>query len=149
MFASSGATIRGWDQVPPYDAITSGRYQDVPKNWPIITHETARPIGLYGATKVWGETLGSHFSDAYGLSILCVRVGFVPADDRPHNIREFTAYLSHRDVVDVFHRCIEAPDSLLYDIFFATSNNKWGYRDLDHVRQVLGYVPQDSAESFS
>lgn len=33
-------------------------------------------------------------------------------------------------------------------IFFATSNNRWGYRDLEHTRQVLGYVPQDSAEAF-
>ena len=106
VFASSGATIRGWDQVPPYDAITSGRYQDVPKNWRKITHEMARPLGLYGATKVWGETLGSHFSDAYGLSILCARVGVVQPDDRPHNIRESTAYLSHRDVADFFYRCI-------------------------------------------
>ena len=42
--------------------------------------------------------------------------------------------------------CIDAPDDLKYDIFLATSNNKWGYRDLEHPKQVLGYVPQDSAE---
>jgi hypothetical protein len=33
-------------------------------------------------------------------------------------------------------------------VFLATSNNKWGYRDLEHPRQVLGYVPQDSADTF-
>jgi hypothetical protein len=34
---------------------------------------------------------------------------------------------------------------MLYDIFLATSNNKWGYRDLEHARRLLGYEPQDSA----
>ena len=37
---------------------------------------------------------------------------------------------------------------LLHDIFFATSNNRWGYRDLEHPRQVLGYEPLDSADAF-
>ena len=32
------------------------------------------------------------------------------------------------------------------DIFYAISNNRWGYRDLEHARQVLGFVPQDAAE---
>ena len=39
----------------------------------MITHENvARPQGLYGTTKVWGEALGRHFADTYGLSVLCV-----------------------------------------------------------------------------
>ena len=46
------------------------------------------------------------------------------------------------------HRCIDPPDELKYDIFMATSNSKWGYRDLEHPREVIGYVPQDSADSF-
>ena len=46
------------------------------------------------------------------------------------------------------HRCIDPPDELKYDIFMATSNSKWGYRDLEHPRQVIGYAPQDSAEVF-
>jgi hypothetical protein len=37
---------------------------------------------------------------------------------------------------------------LRYDVFLAISNNKWGYRDLEHPRQVLGYAPQDSADTF-
>ena len=83
VFASSGATIRGWGSVAPYEAIQAGRYRDVPEPWPMITHENvARPQGLYGTTKVWGEALGRHFSDTYGLSVLCVRIGAVPADNR-------------------------------------------------------------------
>jgi nucleoside-diphosphate-sugar epimerase len=148
VFASSGSTIRGWDGEHPYDAINSGRYEDAPESWPMITHEMVRPKSLYGASKVWGEALGRHFSDAYGISILCVRIGSVIPGNRPQDARQFSTYLSHRDVASILQKCIDAPDDLKYDIFFATSNNKWSCRDIEHPRQVLGFVPRDSAEAF-
>ena len=148
VFASSGSTIRGWDLVAPYDALTSGRYEEVPETWPMLTHEMVRPDGIYAATKIWGEVLGHYYSDAHGISVLCVRIGAVLPENRPRNIREMTAYLSHHDVGNILHRCIEAPEDLKYDVFFATSRNKWGYRDLEHPRQVLGFEPRNSAEVF-
>lgn len=148
IFASSGAAITGWERVAPYDALSTGRYEDVPESWPMITHEMVHPAGTYGASKVWGEALGRHFADAYGISVLCVRIGSVRPDNRPRGSRGVSVYLSHRDVVSILHKCIEAPEGLKYDVFLATSNNRWGYRDLEHPRQVLGFVPQDSAEDF-
>ena len=148
VYASSGATVRGIERVPPYDTILSGRYEEAPESWPMVTHEMLRPDGNYAASKVFGEAMGRHYSDTYGISVLCVRIGSVRKDDRPTSAREYSVYLSHRDIADFLHKCIEAPDDLTYDVFFATSNNKWGYRDLEHPRQVLGYVPQDSAEAF-
>ena len=148
VYASSGSAIRGWDSVAPYDAIATGRYEDVPETWSKIPHDAVRPAWIYGAAKVWGEAIGRVFSDDHGISILCVRIGHVTASDRPSHVREFSAYTSHRDVADMLHRCIEAPDDLKYDIFYALSNNKWGVRDLEHGRRVLGYEPQDDAEAF-
>ena len=148
IFASSGLTIRGYTRMEPYKAIFEGRYEDVPREFPKITHEMVRPQEIYGAAKVWGEALGRHFSDAYGLSVLCVRIGQVRSDDRPHTVHDYSALLSHRDVATILHKCIDAPDDLKYDIFFATSNNRWTYRDLEHPRKVLGWVPQDSADDF-
>jgi hypothetical protein len=43
-------------------------------------------------------------------------------------------------------RCIGAPEALRFDIFYAVSNNRWSYRDVEHAREVVGYVPQDAAE---
>ena len=150
VFASSGATIRGWGSVAPYEAIQAGRYRDVPEPWPMITHENvARPQGLYGTTKVWGEALGRHFSDTYGLSVLCVRIGAVPADNRQGDPTTAANFLSHGDVTSILQACIEAHPMLAYDVFFATSKNRWGYRDLEHAREVLGWEPQDSAEALS
>ena len=148
VFASSGAAANGVELEPPYEAIVAGRYDDAPDDFPKITHETVRPVGIYGAAKVWGEALGRHYSDAYGLSVLCVRIGRVNEENRPTNSAEFARYLSHRDIAQILQRCIEAPNELRYDVFFATSNNRWGYRDLEHPRAVLGYEPQDSAEAF-
>ena len=148
VFASSGATARGFESVPPYDAIAAGRYDEVPDDFPRITHEQTWPGGIYGATKVWGEALGRHFSDAHGMSVLCVRIGRVNEANRPEIIGEVCRYLSHRDVAQILQKCIDAPDDLKYDVFFALSNNRWGYRDIEHPRRVLGYEPQDSAECF-
>ena len=148
VFASSGATIVGFELVPPYNAIAAGHYDEVPKDYTMITHEMVRPDRIYGAAKVWGEALGRHYSDAHGLSILCVRIGSVTQENRPRRPRERAVYLSHRDISQILQKCIDAPDDLLFDIFLATSNNKWGYRDLEHARQVLGFEPQDSADAF-
>ena len=150
VFASSGATIRGWAKVAPYEAIHAGRYRDVPEPWPMITHESvARPERLYGTSKVWGEALGRHFSDSYGLSVICVRIGAVPGDNRAGDATTAATFLSHGDVSSMLHACIEADPALAYDVFFATSKNRWGYRDLEHAREVLGWEPQDSAEALS
>ena len=148
VFASSGNAVRGFEQVAPYAAIAAGRYDEVPEGFPRVTHEMTWPSRIYGAAKIWGEALGRHFADAHGLSVLCVRIGMVRKEDRPQLPRDYAIYLSHRDVVQILTQCIEAPDDLRYDVFMATSNNQWGYRDLEHARQVLGYAPQDSADTF-
>ena len=114
----------------------------------MIAADSVRPLGVYGATKIWGEALGRHFSDAYDMSVLCVRIGAVRPEDRPRETREYTSYLSHRDLVQMLVRCIDAPDDLMYDVFFATSSNRYGYRDLEHPKEVLGYVPQDSVDDL-
>jgi nucleoside-diphosphate-sugar epimerase len=147
VFASSGATISGWEQEMPYRALAEGRYEEVPASWEKLTHlSPVRPSGLYGCSKVWGETLARHFTDTSPLSILCIRIGAVSRQDRPQGARGFSVWCSQRDIVQMVERCLEAPESLRFDIFYALSNNRWGYRDLEHARQVLGFVPRDAAE---
>lgn len=148
VFASSGNAIRGFETVAPYDAIAAGDYESVPDDIPMITHEMTWPSGVYGAAKIWGEALGRHYTDTYGRSVLCVRIGRVLTGNVPITPREFPIYLSHRDISNMLRLCIDAPESVTYDIFLATSNNKYGWRDLEHPKEVLGYVPQDSADDF-
>ena len=146
IFASSGAVISGWEQDDPYRAIAEGRYDGL-HDWPMLTHETPlRPSGLYGASKAWGEALARHYADRHGLSMICLRIGRVRGEDRPVEPREFAVWCSQHDVARLIERCLAAPASVRFDIFFAASRNRWGYRDIDHARAVVGFEPADAAE---
>ena len=146
VFASSGAAVSGIEADKPYSDLVAGRYEGL-TSWPLLTHlSPLRPSGLYGASKVWGEALGRHYTDAHGLSVICVRIGRVHAEDRPRSAREFSVWCSQRDIARFLESCVEAPDAVRFEIFFCTSRNKWGYRDLEHPRAVLGWEPLDAAE---
>jgi nucleoside-diphosphate-sugar epimerase len=146
IYASSGATVSGWEREAPYSALVAGRYDEAGA-WPAMTHETpVRPAGLYGASKVWGEALARHYADAHGLSAICVRIGHVTEKDRPQTVRDFSVWCSQRDIARMIRLAIEAPETLRFEVVFATSRNRWGYRDLEHARRVLGFEPIDAAE---
>ncbi len=147
VYASSGATMTGYEWEMPYKALAEGLYDQAPETWEKLTHHTpVRPAGLYGCSKVWGEALARHYVDTSHLSILCLRIGAVNRDDRPSQPRHFSVWCSQRDIAQMVERCIGAPEALRFDIFYAVSNNRWSYRDVEHAREVVGYVPQDAAE---
>ena len=147
VFASSGATIAGWEREEPYRALVEGRYDDVPPDWVRIRHDMAtRPSGPYASSKIWGEALARYYADSFDLSVIALRIGFVNAEDRPFDARTFSVWCSQRDVVNAIERAVHLDNSIRYDIFFVMSANKWGYRDLSHSREVLGFSPQDAAE---
>jgi nucleoside-diphosphate-sugar epimerase len=146
VFASSGAAVSGIEADKPYSDLVAGRYEGL-TSWPLLTHlSPLRPSGLYGASKVWGEALGRHYTDAHGLSVICVRIGRVHAEDRPRSAREFSVWCSQRDIARFLESCVDAPEAVRFEIFFCTSRNKWGYRDLEHPRAILGWEPVDAAE---
>jgi len=97
---------------------------------------------------VWGEALGRPYGDAHGLSVICVRIGRVKREDRPESPREFAVWCSQRDITRFLERCITAPPTVRFETFFVTSSNRWGYRDLTHAREVLGWEPLDRAEDY-
>ncbi len=146
IFASSGATVSAWERDAPWSALIAGRYGEAGP-FAKMTHQTpTRPAGLYGASKIWGEALARHYADTHGLSAICVRIGRVKAEDRPMATRDYAVWCSQRDIVRMIELCITAPPTLRFDVFFAVSDNRWGYRDLEHARAVLGFEPRDRAE---
>ena len=149
VFASSGATVAGWEREEPYRAIVEGRYDDVPETWMRIRHDMAtRPNGPYASTKVWGESIARHYSDSFDLSVIALRIGFVNAEDRPTDARIHSVWCSQCDIVDAIELAVDADDSIRYEIVFVNSDNKWGYRDLSHTREVLGFSPRDAAGDY-
>ncbi|MCZ6474300.1 MAG: NAD(P)-dependent oxidoreductase [SAR324 cluster bacterium] len=147
VFASSGATIAGYEKLEPYKTLAEGRYGDLPDSWDNLTeHSPVRPVDLYGCSKVWGETLARYFSEAFGMSMICLRIGAVRPNDKPETDRQFSIWSSQGDIARLLQACVDAPDSVTYDVFYGVSHNKWGYRDMSHAREVLGFSPQDVAE---
>lgn len=148
IYASSGATVSGCERDSPYSALAAGRYDEV-ATWPKLTHETPpRPAGLYGCSKLWGEALARYYSDVHGLSMIGLRIGAVNREDRPTAPRHFSVWCSQRDIAQMVEKCVAAPDSVRFDIFYVVSNNKWSYRDLEHARAVVGFEPVDKAEDY-
>jgi nucleoside-diphosphate-sugar epimerase len=149
VFASSGATVSGWEQDEPYLSIIEGRYEEAGAEISMISESMAtRPGNLYASTKIWGESLARFYAGTFGLEVVCLRIGFANEQDRPTNSRQFSVWNSQRDVVQAIRLAmdVELPDG--FDVFFVLSNNRWGYRSLDHAKTGLGYEPVDSAESY-
>jgi nucleoside-diphosphate-sugar epimerase len=144
VFGSSGATVMGYERDPDFRPLVEARWSDVREPRPMLDHLVPlRPNGLYGAAKAFGEALGRYYSDFHGMSVLCIRIGRVVEEDWPRDPRHAAAYCSHRDIVQMVERCVDAPDSVRYDIFYAISNNRGRFRDVSHAREVIGYEPLD------
>ena len=148
VFASSIMVSWGYQLEEPYKSIAEGRFGDVDQDeLHTVTHEwPPRPTGLYPASKVWGEALARSYADLHDISALCLRIGWVNAEDHPHKAESSAIWCSQRDIVQLAECTIEAPDSLRFDVFYGISNNRWCWVDIEHARRVLGFIPQDSAE---
>ncbi|MGH9176452.1 MAG: NAD-dependent epimerase/dehydratase family protein [Vicinamibacterales bacterium] len=120
-----------------------------------------RADSYYGVSKAAGETLGRYYSDAHGLRVFCLRIGWVLHDDDPANanvggevappltadevrLRLRAIYLSHRDCAELVRCCLDA-DHVRYGVYYGVSNNPRLFYDLSNARQELGYEPRDSA----
>jgi len=149
VYASSSGVSANYELEEPYKAIVEGRYEDVPSTWSRITHEDPpRPSSIYGCTKLWGEALARYYADTRHMSVLCLRFSYVTESDQPDSPRRFANWSSQRDAGQAVLRCLEAPADLCFAIMYVTSQNKWGYRDIEHTKQMVGYAPQDSADVF-
>jgi nucleoside-diphosphate-sugar epimerase len=145
VFASSGATISGYERDEPYKTLVSETA--APGSWPLIgITAPVRPAGIYGSTKVWGEALASHFADTSNTRFICVRIGYVNSEDRPTTSRARSVWCSQRDVVNALQRSALEPLNSRCATFFAGSANARNYRDLSTGRDLVGYTPQDGAD---
>jgi uronate dehydrogenase len=109
-----------------------------------------RPDSYYGASKAYGEALGRYYVDAFGLSVICLRIGsFQPEDAvrNRQNDRFLSTWLSHRDTVQLVTRSIEA-EGIEFGIYYGISNNTRAYWSIENARKELNYQPVDNAEDY-
>jgi len=113
--------------------------------------EGLRPRNLYALTKAWGEIMGEMYAKQYNLSVINVRVGWLPrslqqaqaiaASEHAQNI-----YLSYSDAQRFFERCVEsevpaAGESIV--VFAGSRTAVVPHMDLEPARVLLDYTPQD------
>jgi nucleoside-diphosphate-sugar epimerase len=108
--------------------------------WPIGIDGAIRPDSLYGVSKAFGEALARYYADAFGMSMICLRIGwFTPRDPTVPGLQSL--WISARDLAQVVGLCIETPRR--FGIYNGTSNNSQRHWDLQATRDELGYAPQD------
>jgi uronate dehydrogenase len=104
-----------------------------------------RPDSFYGVGKACGENLGRLYADKHGLQVACVRIGTVA--ERPTTPRHLSTWLSPHDAVELFWRCLVAPD-IGFTVVYGTSATQRGWWDLGPAER-LGYRPVDNAEEWA
>ena len=81
-------------------------------------------------------------TDTSELSVLCLRIGYVNAEDLPSQPRHFSVWCSQRDVAEAIACSVNAPLALRFDVIYVNSRNRWGYRDLSHSEESLRFAPR-------
>ena len=146
VFASRGAVVAGWELEPPYADLVAGRYTGLGAVPLIDESMPTRPRNLYASTKVWGEALARHYADNHGLEVVCLRIGYAHAADRPLDARQFSVWNSLRDVVQAIRLSMIVSLPSRCEAFFVLSDNRYAYRSIERARRILGFEPMDAAE---
>ncbi len=156
IFASSMHVMGAYEWDEPYLSILSGRHDGLdPASIPLVKgDDPGRPDSRYGATKIFGESLGRYYTeggnidrpDQRPMEVICVRLGTLPAYDRPgRDYRSLVSWFSYRDAGGFFQACVERPN-ISYEIIYGASNNKWKIYDTPYAWKLLDFMPADRAE---
>lgn len=104
-----------------------------------------KPDSRYGASKVFGEALGSLYADKYGMQFLMIRIGNVsPA---PIDKRRLSIWCSPRDLAQLVTIGIEHPEIRFEVVYGVSANQRSWYDNSNAVR--LGYRPRDDSEPYA
>lgn len=116
------------------------------ETWSGIDADTPhRPDTFYGLAKCFAEDMARMYWEKRGLEAICLRIA--SCTQEPQNARALGTWLSHRDLVQLVTRAVEAPVvgcTVAYGVSgnarSPMSNAKAGF---------LGYRPQDNAEPYA
>lgn len=103
-----------------------------------------RPDGLYGISKVFGESLARLYYDKFGIETASIRIG--SSYPEPSDYRMLSTWLSYDDLVSLIERIFEVPRLGCPIIYGASANDAswWDNREVSY----LGWQPKDNAEAF-
>jgi uronate dehydrogenase len=150
VYASSNHVTGLYERDEPYAQIIAGRYEglDPATISKIDTSMAVRPDTPYAVGKALGEAAARYYSEEYGLSVLCVRIGSLNRTSRPSATRHFATLITHADMARLVRCCIQAPRELSFGVFYGVSANTWRIWSIQDARDQIGYEPQDDAEQW-
>ena len=150
IFGSSGATQKSYENEEPIKSMREANWDNAEKyeSKRLSYFDPPRPDNIYGASKVWGETLGRLYSDKYGMSVICIRIGRVTKDNIPIDPRHAAVYCSHRDINQIIEKSVKNIERIKFEVIYAVSDNKGRFRDISNAQKVIGYKPMDGIKEW-
>jgi uronate dehydrogenase len=104
----------------------------------------AKPDGLYGVSKAFGEDLSRMYFERFGIETACVRIGACLPE--PKDRRMLASWISHGDMHRLITACLST-QVLGHSIIYGTSDNSVSWYD-NRLARHIGYRPQDSSDAF-
>lgn len=104
----------------------------------------AKPDGLYGVSKAFGEDLSRMYFERFGIETACVRIGSCLPE--PKDRRMLASWISHGDMHRLITACLTT-QVLGHSIIYGTSDNSVSWYD-NRLARHIGYRPQDSSDAF-
>lgn len=113
------------------------------------------PDSLYAVGKATGEALGRLYSERYGMTVVCLRIGYLNEEDDPYvplpeadgprpSVEDLAGtWISHRDLAQLVRRSLGS--DLAFGVFYGTSANTGSMWDIADARSALGYAPLDDS----
>ena len=111
---------------------------------PVSPAMPPRPDSLYGVFKVWGETMLRNYHDRHGIRSVSLRIGTYRT--RPIDQRSLATWLSPADVAQLVDLSLRHPDPGCLVVNGYSNNTRLKTHDPNWA--VLGYQPQDNAETY-
>ena len=116
---------------------------DRQQRWPIDPYGDIAPDSLYGVSKAFGEALGRYYAETAGMSVVCLRIGWVFDRLLPDNPDWRRMWLSSGDLGQLVRKSLSA--DVTFGIYYGVSANTPMQYALDNARDDLGYEPVDDS----
>jgi nucleoside-diphosphate-sugar epimerase len=154
----------GLDIVRPYDLPLSDNFY----GWAKATYEHMGFLFASGGmgeggdgasgNAATGNLLAGNLNTSRKMGVVMVRIG-APRDIETEMYRgkpaaykrDLGAYISPRDITQLFHKAMETPDidneyGVPWQVVYGISNNTRAFWSLTSARKILSYEPQDDSE---
>lgn len=120
-----------------------------PEGTKVSVDMAPNPSNVYAASKAFAESIGHVYHRAFGLEVVCLRLGLVAIPAKIPALLAMGAIpsattLTAADCAEIISRAVETP-GIGFVVLPAYSRNAQAIRDLTPLESVLGYAPREDA----